>query len=106
MLRKGASTIVILESVSNEVAQPSSSGVSPEAGTLYVYDDSSIQRCVRAILTSLSAIILLVPIIIMFFVGKGYPSLVVIIVCTALFSMILAVTTEARNHEVMTAAAA
>lgn len=57
-------------------------------------------------LTSLSAAILLLPIIILFFIGKGYPSLIVIVVCTALFSMVLAVTTEARNHEVMRAAAA
>ncbi|KAK0508932.1 hypothetical protein JMJ35_008303 [Cladonia borealis] len=82
------------------------SGANPEAGSLYVYDDRNIQRSVRALLTSISTIILLVPIIILYFIGNGYPSLIVIVVCTALFSTILAFTTEARNHEVMVAAAA
>jgi ABC-type nitrate/sulfonate/bicarbonate transport system permease component len=70
-----------------------------------VYNDDAIERTVRAILVSLATIILLVPIIIMFFISRG-PSLIVLVVCTALFSMILAVTTDARNHEVMMAAAA
>ncbi|KAF2019534.1 hypothetical protein BU24DRAFT_459199 [Aaosphaeria arxii CBS 175.79] len=87
-------------------AKPSSSGVDPEAGSLYVYDDGNIQRSVRAILTSISTITLLVPVIIMFFIGNGFPSLVVVVICTALFSMFLAFTTKAQNHEVMMAAAA
>lgn len=86
--------------------QPSSPGANPEAGALYVYDDRNIQRSVRAIITSITAIFLLVPIIILFFIGNGFPSLILIVLCTALFSMIIAYTTEARNHEVMMAAAA
>ena len=71
-----------------------------------MYNDDAIERTVRAILVSLATIILLVPIIIMFFISREYPSLIVLVVCTALFSIILAVATDARNHEVMMAVAA
>ena len=75
-------------------------------GVLYTYNDKSIHRSVRAILTLLSSITLLVPIIILFFIGKGYPALAVLIVSTSLFSVLIAVTTEGKNHELMMAAAA
>jgi len=54
----------------------------------------------------LTSIVLLIPIIILFFIEKGYPSLIVIIVSTALFSLIVAIATRSKNQEIMLTAAA
>ncbi|MCJ1342656.1 hypothetical protein MMC31_000843 [Peltigera leucophlebia] len=75
-------------------------------GTLYLFPDKKIHHVVRAIFTLLTSIILLIPIIILFFVEKGYPSLIVIVVSTALFSLIVAIATRSKNQEIMLTAAA
>ena len=105
-VRKGSFTALKPRNVSDRVPQPRTSAASSEAGTLYVYDDRNIQQSVRVMLTALSAILLLLPIIILFFIGTGYPALIVIIVCTVLFSVILVIVTDAQDHEIMVAAAA
>lgn len=57
--------------------------------------------------TLIATTVLLIPIIILYFMkNKGFRSLIVIIVSTALFSVIGAIATRCKNHEIMLATAA
>ncbi|KAI9716790.1 MAG: hypothetical protein M1812_005130 [Candelaria pacifica] len=78
----------------------------PNEGTIFKYEDAKIRLVVRCIVTTLTATLLLVPIIILYFLGPRWQSLVVIVVSTAVFSIVMAIATEGRNHEIMMAAAA
>jgi hypothetical protein len=75
-------------------------------GVLYTYDDDKIRRVVRGIITLVTAIFLVLPIIVLYFVKGGYEALVVVVVCTTAVAVVMAITTDCRNHEIMMAAAA
>ncbi|GFF51352.1 hypothetical protein IFM46972_09276 [Aspergillus udagawae] len=76
----------------------------PQQGTLYIFDDNMIQTTFRAIITMLTFLILLTPIIVLSYMEEKRKMLVVIVVCTAAAAAIMAMTTDCREHEIMIAA--
>jgi hypothetical protein len=57
-------------------------------------------------LTFLSSALLVVPIIILYFVKGGPNPLIVVTVCTVAVAVIIALTTDCKNYEILMAAAA
>ncbi|KAA8651610.1 uncharacterized protein ATNIH1004_000500 [Aspergillus tanneri] len=76
----------------------------PQQGTLYTFDDNMVQTTFRAMITILTFVVLLTPIVVLSYLEKKRKMLVVIVVCTAAAATIMAMTTNCREHEIMIAA--
>ncbi|KAL4747886.1 hypothetical protein BDW72DRAFT_181625 [Aspergillus terricola var. indicus] len=75
-------------------------------GVLYTYNDEAIATIVRVLLTVLTSVLLIVPIIILYFFRTGANALTVVTVCTVAVAVLIALSTDCRNHEILMAAAA
>lgn len=75
-------------------------------GTLYTYNDEAIATVVRVVLTTLTAALLIIPIIVLYFFRKGANALIVVTICTVAVAVLIALSTDCRNHEILMAAAA
>ncbi|KAL5359892.1 hypothetical protein BJX96DRAFT_174779 [Aspergillus floccosus] len=76
----------------------------PQQGTLYIFDDNMVQTTFRAMITILTFVVLLTPIVVLSYLEEKRKMLVVIVVCTAAAATIMAMTTNCREHEIMVAA--
>ncbi|PMD40553.1 hypothetical protein L207DRAFT_633550 [Hyaloscypha variabilis F] len=79
---------------------------SDSKGSVFKYENETVQRIGRTIVLALSSALLLIPIVILYFVTKGFWPLFIVIIWTILFTALAAFLTSARNTEVMMAAAA
>jgi len=77
-----------------------------EDGTIYTYSEETMTKLTRLTILVIASSLLLVPIIILYFVRGGFRPLAVIIVWTIAFTALLGYLTDARNTEIMMAAAA
>jgi hypothetical protein len=77
----------------------------PDGGVLYTWNDGKIRRIVRGVITLVTTILMVIPIVVLYFTAHGYQSLIVVAVCTAAVAMLMALATDCRNHEILTAAA-
>jgi len=69
------------------------------------YSRSTIRRVVRAILTLLAVVLLLAPVIALYYVQKPWAKLVVITIFLLCFALALVLWTKSRNHETFMALA-
>jgi hypothetical protein len=60
----------------------------------------------RAILTLITSMVLLIPVVVLSFIGEKSQAVVTVAICTALIAVILAVATDCRNHEIIMAVSA
>ncbi|KAI9931243.1 hypothetical protein ASPWEDRAFT_166809 [Aspergillus wentii DTO 134E9] len=78
----------------------------PHGGVLYTYDDDMVAAMVRLILTLVTSVMLIIPIIILYFVKGGPNPLIIVTICTLAVAVTIAMTTDCKNHEILMAAAA
>lgn len=76
----------------------------PKGGTLHIFDDQMIHMAFRAIMTLLTFLMLLTPIVALSFMEGKRERLALIVVCTAITATVMAVATNCREHEIMMAA--
>jgi hypothetical protein len=95
-----------LMSASLQDKKRSGTTVYDHGGTLYTYNDEAIATVVRVVLTILTAALLIIPIIVLYFFRTGANALTVVTVCTVAVAVLIALSTDCRNHEILMAAAA
>lgn len=93
-------------SVSPQDKKRSGATVYDHGGTLYTYNDEAVATVVRVVLTILTAALLILPIIVLYFFRTGASALIVVTVCTVAVAVLIALSTDCRNHEILMAAAA
>lgn len=93
-------------SVSPQDKKRSGATVYDHGGTLYTYNDEAVETVVRVVLTILTAALLILPIIVLYFYRTGASALIVVTVCTVAVAVLIALSTDCRNHEILMAAAA
>jgi hypothetical protein len=95
-----------LMSASLQDKKRSGTTVYDHGGTLYTYNDEAVATVVRVVLTILTAALLIIPIIVLYFFRTGANALTVVTVCTVAVAVLIALSTDCRNHEILMAAAA
>ncbi|KAH7074966.1 hypothetical protein BKA63DRAFT_325389 [Paraphoma chrysanthemicola] len=75
-------------------------------GQVLRYSDATITKVARTVVLILSSILLLAPIVLLYFVKSGFYPLLVIILWTIGFTALTSILTTSRNTEVMMASAA
>ncbi|KAJ2990715.1 hypothetical protein NUW58_g2810 [Xylaria curta] len=78
----------------------------PSGGTLHVWDDSMVHIATRGVLTLISSLTLLVPLIILSFVENKLFIVVITALCSIVLAIFMAVATECRDYEIIMAVSA
>jgi len=75
-------------------------------GWLHLYDDNKIRILLRALVTLVSSIVLLIPVVVLSTIDNKRRAVLGVALCTAIMAVVLAVGTDCRDHEIIFAASA
>ncbi|KAK0707236.1 hypothetical protein B0T21DRAFT_416404 [Apiosordaria backusii] len=76
-----------------------------DGGEISTWSGDLVAQVTRTITTGISALLLVTPIVILYFVKDGFLPLVVTVVWTVAFSVLMSIVTQAKNSEIMVASA-
>ncbi|KAK4159584.1 hypothetical protein QBC43DRAFT_326937 [Cladorrhinum sp. PSN259] len=77
-----------------------------QTGKLHLYDDDNVRLILRAFLTAISSVLLLVPIGILSMVENRQTVIGIVALCCTVMAVVMAVATACRDHEIIMAVSA
>jgi hypothetical protein len=78
----------------------------PSGGKLHVWDNSMVRLAMRGILTFITSLTLLVPLVVLAFVVDRRLVVLITASCSVVLAIILAMLTQCRDHEIIMAVSA